>query len=144
MRIYLDNCCFNRPFDDQSQMRIQIEAESKLHIQRQVRDGEFELAWSYILDYEIQANPFDERREAIQSWKNRAVVDTDETQEILNVAQSLTKIGLKSKDALHVACAIVMQCDYFLTTDDRILARMKDAANILVVDPTTFVREVNP
>ncbi len=30
MRIYLDNCCFNRPFDDQTHFRIRIEAEAKL------------------------------------------------------------------------------------------------------------------
>ncbi len=30
MRIYLDNYCFNRPFDDQSQIRINLEAEAKL------------------------------------------------------------------------------------------------------------------
>ncbi len=28
--IYLDNCCFNRPFDDQEQLNIRIETESKL------------------------------------------------------------------------------------------------------------------
>ena len=25
MRIYLDNCCYNRPYDDQSQIRISSE-----------------------------------------------------------------------------------------------------------------------
>jgi hypothetical protein len=30
MKIYLDNCCFNRPFDDQGQIRIKIETEAKL------------------------------------------------------------------------------------------------------------------
>ncbi|MBE2197400.1 MAG: hypothetical protein IAE79_02240 [Anaerolinea sp.] len=28
MRVYLDVCCLNRPFDDQSQERIQLEAEN--------------------------------------------------------------------------------------------------------------------
>ena len=142
MRVYLDNCSFNRPFDDQSQLRIQLEAEAKLFIQRKVREGRLGLAWSYILDYESQANPFDERREAIQAWKKHAVIDTDETQGILVRAQSLTALGLKSKDALHIACAIEMQCDYFITTDDKILNRMKNSHDILVVDPTTFVQEV--
>jgi len=27
MRIYLDMCCFNRPYDDQTQTRIHLEAE---------------------------------------------------------------------------------------------------------------------
>ena len=142
MRVYLDNCSFNRPFDDQSQLRIRLEAEAKLYVQQKVCEGQLELAWSYILDYESQANPFDERREAIQAWKEHAVIDTDETQGILAKAQALTALGLKSKDALHIACAIEMQCDYFITTDDKILNRMKNSHEIAVVDPTTFVREV--
>ena len=142
MRVYLDNCSFNRPFDDQSQLRIQLEAEAKLFIQRKVREGGLELAWSYILDYESQANPLDERREAIQAWEKHAVIDTDETQGILAKAQILTAFGLKSKDALHIACAIEMQCDYFITTDDQILSKMKNYHEIAVVDPTAFVREV--
>ena len=52
MRIYLDNCCFNRPFDDQSQIRIRLESEAKLKIQEEIRSGKIQLIWSYILDYE--------------------------------------------------------------------------------------------
>lgn len=142
MRVYLDNCSFNRPFDDQSQLRIRLEAEAKLYVQQKIREGCLELVWSYILDYENQANPFDERREIIQAWKEHAVIDIDETQEILDKAQALTEFGLKSKDVLHIACAIEMQCDYFITTDDKILNKMKNYHEITVVDPTTFVREV--
>ena len=32
MRIYLDNCCYNRPFDEQTQLRIRLETEAKLPI----------------------------------------------------------------------------------------------------------------
>ncbi len=28
MKIYLDVCCFNRPFDDQTQEKIHLEAEA--------------------------------------------------------------------------------------------------------------------
>jgi hypothetical protein len=52
MRVYLDNCCFNRPFDEQTQTRIRLEAEAKLDIQQRIRDKRIELGWSYILDYE--------------------------------------------------------------------------------------------
>lgn len=30
IRVYLDNCCFNRPYDDQSQIKINLEAQAKL------------------------------------------------------------------------------------------------------------------
>ena len=74
MLIYLDNCCFNRPFDDQKQIRIHIETEAKLFIQSKIFAGEFRLAWSYILDYENAANPFPERKETIANWKKRAAI----------------------------------------------------------------------
>jgi hypothetical protein len=28
-RVYLDNCCYNRPYDDQSQSKIVKETETK-------------------------------------------------------------------------------------------------------------------
>src|SRR4029077_20965923 len=106
MRIYLDNCCFNRPFDSQAQMRIQLETEAKLHIQGRVVSGEIELAWSYILDYESAANPFEERRAAIGAWRARSAVDVIESPLLLENAKVLVALGIQSKDALHVACAV--------------------------------------
>lgn len=52
MKLYLDNCMFNRPFDDQSNIKILLEAEAKLNIRENIRLGHYELVWSYILDYE--------------------------------------------------------------------------------------------
>jgi hypothetical protein len=48
MLIYLDNCSFNRPFNDQKQIRIRIETEAKLYIQENIVSGTFKLAWSYL------------------------------------------------------------------------------------------------
>ena len=36
MLIYLDICCFNCPFDDQSQTRIRFETEAKLEVTIQI------------------------------------------------------------------------------------------------------------
>ena len=47
MRIYLDNCCYNRPYDDQSQIRISLEAQAKIYIQTMIEAGKFELVSSY-------------------------------------------------------------------------------------------------
>ena len=32
MKLYLDTCCYNRPFDDQTQERIHLESEAILTI----------------------------------------------------------------------------------------------------------------
>ena len=49
MRVYLDNCCYNRPFDEQAQLSVRLETEAKLEIQRQMRSGELEYVWSDML-----------------------------------------------------------------------------------------------
>ena len=46
MLIYLDTCCFNRPFDDQSQTRTRFEIEAKLELQERVRQNKVGLVWS--------------------------------------------------------------------------------------------------
>ena len=143
MRVYLDNCCFNRPFDDQRQTRVRLETEAKLCIQEHIRGGTLELAWSYILDFENAANPFEERRTTISRWRQYATIDVEETATILQEAKALVALGLKAKDALHIACAIAGECTHFLTTDDEILRRGKDVRGITILDPTAFVREMN-
>jgi predicted nucleic acid-binding protein len=142
MRVYLDNCTFNRPFDDQTQIRIRLETEAKLYIQERIRDGTLELVWSYILDYENLANPFEERRNIIQNWKASAFIDVDAGIEILAKANTLREIGLRNKDALHLACAIAAKCDYFVTTDDVILKKTVDFEDIKVIDPPSFIRSI--
>jgi predicted nucleic acid-binding protein len=144
MRIYLDNCCFNRPFDSQAQARVRLETEAKLRIQERVAAGEIELAWSYILDYENAANPFEERRTAVGSWRVRSVVDIVETVELLERAKLLSRLGIQSKDALHVASAVEAGCEYFVTTDDALLKKLSSYTEVLVVDPTAFVRSTEP
>jgi len=72
LKIYLDLCCFNRPYDDQSQLRIRIETEAKIAIQQKIKDAECELLWSSILDFECSKNPFEEHRVAILNWRDLA------------------------------------------------------------------------
>lgn len=141
MRVYLDNCCYNRPFDDQKQLRIRLEAEAKLGIQEMILERKVELAWSYILDFENQMNPFEQRKMLVRQWRTHATVDTEETKEIIEKAEGLVQMGLNSKDALHLACAISLGCDYFLTTDDHLIKKAVGIEVIKVADPIIFVRE---
>jgi len=53
MLIDLDTCCFNRPFDDQTQTRIRFETEAKLELQQRIREKKIGLVWSYVLDFEL-------------------------------------------------------------------------------------------
>ncbi|MDI6800718.1 MAG: hypothetical protein QMD01_01480 [Thermodesulfovibrionales bacterium] len=136
----MDNCCLNRPFDDQSKIRIRLEAEAVLFIQEKIAAHEVELAWSYIIDYENSFNPFDEKQSAINDLKAFVTIDTGETGSILKNAATIQKVGLKAFDALHVACAIETGCAYFLTTDDAILKKLSGFAKIKVISPIELIR----
>ena len=138
MRVYLDNCCFNRPFDDQEQLTIRLETESKLYVQQMIIDKKVELLWSFILDYENNDNPFIERKERIEVWFNQAIQDISFSEEILTKGKQLMVLGLRAKDALHVSCAIAGNADCFLTTDKKLLN--KGVKEIEIMNPIDFVR----
>ena len=141
MRIYLDACSFNRPFDDQSQLRIRLEAEAKLKIQEEIRARKIELVWSYILDYENAKNPYPERKLRISGWRDYAKMEVQESTELLASASTLHKEGLPKLDSLHLACAITAGCEYFITTDDRILKCKPRVTAINIADPILFIKE---
>lgn len=141
MRIYLDNCCYNRPFDDQSQIKIHLEAQAKLYVQAKIREGVYELVWSYILDYENGKNPYEEKRLAIAPWRTIAsTYIAEETEDILAFAESLASKGIKTYDALHISCAVAADCEYYLTTDKKLLNTQ--ISEIKIVSPIAFVNEM--
>ena len=142
MKIYLDNCCFNRPFDDQSQLRVRLETEAKLKIQEDIRSDSHNLIWSYILDYENSKNPFRERQGQIAKWRAYSTLDIEEDEEVLRVAAIVNQHGIKPIDSLHIACAIKAGADYFLTTDDGVLKKAAFVKNIQITDPIGFIKEV--
>ena len=142
IRIYLDTCTFNRPFDDQIRLDVKFEAEAKLHIQDYIKQCKLELVWSYILEYENSVNPFLFRKITIQKWKDLACVYIIENNNILSTANNLMKKGLKSKDALHLACAIESKAKYFITTDKKVIKRMTDFNKIIVINPVSFIVEI--
>lgn len=143
MKIYLDNCCFNRPYDDQSQTRILQETEAKLLIQQDVRLGKIHLVWSYVLDYENAKNPNDERKKLIQKWDHYATINIIESPEIISIATHLYQLGFRKFDSLHIASAQVALCDYFITTDDQILKQVHKVMNqsMQIVNPNSFIKE---
>lgn len=142
MRVYLDMCCFNRPYDDQSQLKVAMEAQSKLHIQNQIREGKLDLIGSYTLDYEVSRNPYEMRRQSIVQFIHdnmRGYVGAERSDTIKQIADKIMQTGVKEKDAYHVASAIYAGCDYFILTDRRLLKYKSD--RIRLVTPIEFVTE---
>ena len=140
IRVYLDNCCLNRPFDEPLTTLVRLEAEAKLHIQHQIRAGKIELAWSFMLDHECADNPHEDRSKAIDPWKYRAVVDIGADEDVFRQALIIKKCGIPDADAIHIACAIKAQCRYFLTTDKRILR--KRVEGVALLNPVDYIQQV--
>jgi hypothetical protein len=142
IKIYLDMCCYNRPYDDQQQTRIHLESLAKLHIQQSLVKGDWDFVWSFILEFENSKNPYPLRKETIQKFSYRCVQYINElnADDIMIIAKPIQANGIEAKDALHVACAIYSSCDYFLTTDDRLLKYKTE--RIKIMSPVQFVSEM--
>jgi predicted nucleic acid-binding protein len=144
--IYLDACCLNRPFDDQSQARIRLEAEAVLMVLARCQAADWEWVGSEVLQFEIKQTPDPERRRrtlALASHVDRSLsVGKAEVER----AQQLADWGISAYDALHLACAERDGADVFLTTDDQLLRRTAAHSHelpIRVENPLTWLREVS-
>ena len=143
MRIYLDNCSYNRPYDDLSYLTVSLEAQAKLFIQEKIRNGEYDLVTSEMLTFEVNNCPVEIRRNVIMDFmeENSAVhVGPANTSRIQEMAKEIMTMGVKYKDACHVASAILAQCDYFISTDKHLLKYRTD--KIKLVNPVEFVSEM--
>lgn len=139
IKVYLDNCAYNRPYDDQSQAKIELETQAKLKIQRMIKDGQVELASSYMSLYECGENPDNSKAELITAFINQQSsvhVSLKNKATIEEKAQEIMKTGIKFKDACHIACAIMAKADYLISTDIRMLKYTTD--EIKLINPIEF------
>lgn len=143
--IYLDVCCLNRPFDDQTQERIRLESEAVLAILFGCQMGKWYLVGSEVINYEISLTPDDERKEKVLTLASlaRDIIVVDKN--IKKRAGNLINIGFKDYDALHLACAESVFAEVLLTTDDKLLHNYKKNKGIIKVrveNPVIWLMEV--
>lgn len=123
--IYLDMNIFKRSFDDQSSLRVRLETAAIDVIFSGVSDGKYEFPWSFILDYENNLNPNLDRRSTAVLLSQRASREIEPSEKIREQAQKFEEINIKSRDALHLACAELTGCAYFLTCDDKLIKKSR-------------------
>jgi len=138
-RVYFDNCAYNRPFDDQSQIKIALETEAKKHIQQLIVEKNIDLVYSYINRLENDDNPFTTRKNSINDFFKNAVfyIDSSHAGVVEEKAAIIMQTGIKPRDALHIACAIESECGYFITTDKPLLRHTP--SDIVVCSPIRFL-----
>jgi hypothetical protein len=144
-RIYLDTCCLNRPFDDQTQDRIRLEAEAVLLILARLAAAEWHWICSEVVIYEVDQTADETRR-----LRTRALTEAAHQFVLVGDAEvergeALEALGFQDFDALHLACAESGGAELFLTTDDRLrrrAVRHAEQLRLRVENPLTWLEEV--
>jgi predicted nucleic acid-binding protein len=145
MKIYLDVCCLNRPFDDQAQDRIHLETESILAIFHHSQISGWTIIGSDAIDFEIERMPDYDKRTKVQLLSSLHDTHVKIDAGIEDRALELKQVGLKALDALHVACAEKAKAGVFLTTDDYLLNKAMQNKNMFklrIENPLKWVTEV--
>jgi hypothetical protein len=145
MRIYLDACCVNRPYDDQKQDRIRLQAEAILLIMHHCRKQEWEWIGSEVLNFEIEQIPDLEKKNRVELLLSPVshVIPLQDVER--KRGKELEALGFHAFDALHIACAESGKADILLTTDDKFLKKgstYADKLKIRVKDPVSWLMEI--
>jgi predicted nucleic acid-binding protein len=146
MKVYLDLCSLKRPFDDQSQPRINLETSAVLNILQAVANGKLEAVRSLAHELENSRNPDIRRARVVGSWLEALNPLEVTPKHVAEQAGQLVAAGLTTLDAYHLAWAEYLGADSLVTTDDRFLSKARRLADIIkvrVIDPITLVRELS-
>ena len=139
--VYLYVNIYNRPFDDQSQVRIRLETISIFSIMQRIKKRELSLIWSFIIDYENSLNPYDDVRQEVEFLSSLASKSILPSDTIVTQAKKFESKGIKSRDALHIACALEAGADYFLTCDDKLINKASSIRGLKILNPIRFIEE---
>jgi predicted nucleic acid-binding protein len=145
VKVYLDVSCLNRPFDDQSQVRIRLESEAVTLILNRFQQGEWQHVSAQIAKIEIDAMPDADRRRQVQLLLPAKSAILAHMPEIFRRAEALEKVGFKPADALHVAAAEAHAADMLLSCDDRLCRlarRRRHQLTVLVKNPLDWLKEI--
>lgn len=144
MKIYLDNCCYNRPFDDQTQERIHLESEAILTVLQRGQSGIYTIVGSDVLQLEIERMHDVVKKQQVKDLYKVSDTHILYTKEIKERAKEVRKQSkIKTFDSLHIASAEMGEVDVMLTTDDK-LEKMSGKLDlkIRVMNPLKFAWEV--
>ncbi len=140
--VYLDNCAIQRPLDVRNQLRIAAEADAIITVLESVLSRKIELVTSATLRAESALARFPHRKRFAQYVLNLATKEGPSQVDMRLHVRDYIHQGIKMFDALHLASAVVVQADYFCTTDDKLLrrARKVNTEATHVVTPAELVQ----
>lgn len=104
-KIYFDTCCLSPPFDDQTQVRVRLEAEAVLAILSRIENGEWDWVGSEVLTDEIEQMPDTQklsRTKLLSGFFIQESIEIGEKEE--RRAMELQNDGFQVFDALQFHC----------------------------------------
>lgn len=142
--IYLDACCLNRPFDDQTQDRVRLESEAVLLILGRIHTGDWRWIGGEVLEAETARNPDRERAHRVAVLLQGAAETVALDSQVEERGRELEGLGFGAFDALHVAAAERANVDVFFATDDRLVRhgqRYEDPIRVRIANPLAWLNE---
>lgn len=139
--IYLDYNCFQRSFDDTSQIKIQMEALACQEVFNRAERHRVRLIWSFMHQDETLVCPFPERKIAALRLASLCRERIGPSEEVYRLAKSLqAQTNLSAKDAIHLACAKHSGAKIFLTCDERLARHAKGLPlSLRVMNPIEYI-----
>lgn len=168
--VYMDNCCYNRPFDDRSNIKNYLEREAVLLIMQMVyergifggvhpdsvqfhglrrpngrQECPYCIVGSDVLDWEMRMISNEDKRHQVEALYYAMISGKIKTNDIIaeRARQIMEQSSIRAFDSLHLASAEA-GADVLLTTDIKFMkAANRMGLKIKVQNPVSFILEVN-
>ena len=139
MRIYLDNCCYNR-----SNSKIYYERNSIMIILELAEKSAIKIIGSEMLIKEIDDTKDAYKKSVLEMLYSLCSEEIIVDKTILNRAEIIRhSSNIKYKDSIHLACAEAANADVLLTTDIKFMNnsnRIKTYTKVM--NPNQYLLEV--
>ena len=154
MRVMFNTNVMCRPYDDLRQARIRIEATAALTLLKMVRETKFDLLYSETLDAELCGIANDQKKDTVLNSIEpyvKAFIPFNQTVEQLGLYISQKCSIPDLFDCYHIASAVLLHADYFITCDDELTRKVDSLERVLkkkeytiyIRNPVDFLQEVN-
>lgn len=168
--IYLDNCCYNRPFDERTNVKNYLEREAVLLIMQMVYEGKIsadthrngfpqqkqkqmdsirssghQIIGSDVLAREMKMISNPEKRKDVEALYHAVISDVIEINEAIadRARKIMRQSSIRAFDSLHLASAET-KADVLLTTDIKFMkAANRIGTKLKVQNPVSFILEVS-